>query len=216
MSVDGLRIGVTMREVQAQGYFEPRDALARNWGDFLNQAIPAAAWLPVPNLGAPAVGAYCRNWGLNGLILTGGEDLGVSPVRDETERELLRHFLQRHLPVLGVCRGLQLIWSEMGGRLETREGHRATRHALTLAGHPDSGTEERTVEVNSYHNYCLRPQASGLLETPSAFARAGDGTVEGVSFRGGRVVGVMWHPEREPTPDPLDIALIRRLFHTKA
>jgi N5-(cytidine 5'-diphosphoramidyl)-L-glutamine hydrolase len=215
MSGDGLRIGVTMREVQAQGYFEPRDALARGWGKFLDAAIPEAAWLPVPNLGAPAVEAFCAKWGLNGLILTGGEDLGVAPVRDESERAILRYCLQRRQPVLGVCRGLQLLWSEMGGQLEMKEGHRATRHALTRAGLPGDGVEQRVVEVNSYHRYCLRLPPSRMLEDPSTFARAADGTVEGVSFRDGRVVGVMWHPEREPKPDPLDIALTRKLFHAE-
>lgn len=215
MSADGLRIGVTMREVQAEGYFEPRDALARDWGRFLDAAIPDAAWLPLPNLGAPGVEAFCAKWRLNGLILTGGEDLGVAPVRDETERALLRYFLQRHQPVLGVCRGLQLLWSEMGGQLETKAGHRATRHALTLASLPEAGVEQRVVEVNSYHNYCLRPPGSSMLEHPSTFARAADGTIEGVAFRDGRVVGVMWHPEREPQPEPFDVALARKLFHTE-
>jgi len=50
-------------------------------------------------------------------------------------------------------------------------------------------------------------QASAVV-----FARAGDGSAEGVRFCNARMVGVMWHPEREPTANPTDISLIRNLF----
>lgn len=83
-----LRIGVTMREVHPHGYDEPRDALARNWGNFLGFVLPEVPWLPIPNLGGERAVAFCDQWRLNGLILTGGEDIGVSPMRDETEQAL--------------------------------------------------------------------------------------------------------------------------------
>jgi putative glutamine amidotransferase len=208
----GLRIGVTMREIQADGYDEPRDALARNWGTFLGVVAPEAAWLPIPSLGAERSVEYFERWGLNALILTGGEDVGVAPARDDTERALLRHCLSRDLPVLGVCRGLQLIWLEFGGELETRDGHRAVRHRAKFVDDPELALEKGSVEVNSYHNQCLRVPSVPVSEPPFAFAYAEDGSIEGARFRCGRVVGVMWHPERERMPSRDDVFLIRRLF----
>lgn len=201
-----------MRETMAQGYHEPRDSLARNWGDFLTLALPEAAWLPLPNLGPERSCAFCSRWGINGLILTGGEDVGTAPVRDGTERSLLRHALQRDLPVLGVCRGLQLIWTEFGGELERTSGHRAVRHGVKYLPDLKLSLEQEWGEVNSYHDQCLRPPARKMTETWSAFAYAEDGTIEGVRFRQGRVVGLMWHPEREQVPSSTDTTLVRRLF----
>lgn len=207
----GLRIGVTMRESQAPGYDEPRDALARNWAAFLHAAIPEAAWLPVPNLGAARVLEFFEQWELSALMLTGGEDLGMSPIRDESEHALLAHCLHGELPVLGVCRGMQLMWQALGGQLEAIAGHRAVRHIVTCVGEGELDRHGAAREVNSFHSYCVRLPSGPLPEAAIAFASAEDGTTEGIRFRQGRVVGVMWHPEREPRPDWRDVALLRGL-----
>ena len=74
MRNDDLRIGITMRVLQAEGYSEPRDALSQEWSGFLSAALPNAAWLALPNLGAGHIRAYCEMWSINRLILSGGED----------------------------------------------------------------------------------------------------------------------------------------------
>ena len=82
-----LRIGITMRSSAATHYPEARDALARDWHHFMAQALPEVAWLPVPNLGR-AVAGWTANWALDGVILSGGEDRGEDPQRDDTEDAL--------------------------------------------------------------------------------------------------------------------------------
>jgi putative glutamine amidotransferase len=206
-----LRIGLTMREVHAEGYDEPRDALARLWGRFMQAALPEAAWLPVPNLGADSAPLYCERWGVNALILTGGEDIGVSPARDATERALWRHFVSNELPILGVCRGLQLMWTELGGEIERKGGHVAVRHSVQYVREASLDIGSGAGEVNSFHDFALREPAA-IREPVTIFARAEDGSAEGVRFCDGRIAGVMWHPEREPTASPADITLVRRLF----
>lgn len=207
-----LRIGLTMREVLAEGYCEPRDALARVWGEFLQTVVPEAAWLPVPNLGADSAPLFCDRWGINALILTGGEDIGVSPVRDATERALLQHFARHGWPMFGVCRGLQLMWTELGGNLEARQGHVAVRHHVRYLHEASLDLRERTGEVNSFHGFSLREPSAAMREPVIVFARAEDGSAEGVRFGDGRMTGVMWHPEREEAARAADIALIRSLF----
>ena len=206
-----LRVGLTMREAQAKDYDEPRDALARAWGEFMQAALPEAAWLPVPNLG-PAAPSFCDRWGINALILTGGEDVGGSPVRDSTERVLLQHFVRNDQPILGVCRGLQLIWMELGGETEGREGHVAVRHRVYCVRDALLSIDTGTREVNSFHGISLREPAAAIHDPVIVFARAEDGSAEGVRFGNGRMVGVMWHPEREKVASAADISLMRSLF----
>jgi putative glutamine amidotransferase len=201
-SIDRLRLGVTMRGAQATGYAEPRDALAHDWHGFLAKAIPEALWLPIPNLGSEAAVRYFQAWNLNALLLTGGEDLGSNPQRDDTELSLLAHALNRGLPVLGICRGAQLLWTHSKGQLSPVSGHRATRHLIQGAdGH-------RT--VNSFHSLGLAadppPPAVEIL------ASAEDGTIEALRLQGKPVLGLMWHPERESIPSERDVALVRTLF----
>lgn len=81
-----MKIGVSTRIVAAQGYSEDRDALAQVWGSFLATALPDALWLPIPNLGADRTVQYCADWGLDRLILSGGDDIGITPLRDVTEK----------------------------------------------------------------------------------------------------------------------------------
>ena len=207
-----LRVGLTMREIQADGYDEPRDALARVWGKFLESAVPEAAWLPVPNLGAASAPLFCDRWGINALILTGGEDLGVSPVRDETERALWQHFVRSDRPILGVCRGLQLLWSALGGEVERRPGHVAVRHLVRFANDAALNLQDSVAQVNSFHGLSLSESDGAIRQRVRVFARADDGSVEGVRVCDGRSVGIMWHPEREETASATDIALIRTLF----
>lgn len=197
---DPVRIGLTMRVVQAQGYDEPRDALAQDWADLLAQAFGTrAAWLPVPNLGAGAARAWCEQWGIGGLILTGGEDPGACPRRDETELDLLEWARERSLPVLGICRGMQLMAVHAGGSLKPVAGHVRARHSLSgaLAG-----------TVNSYHALALAacPPGYGVLAT------AEDGEIEAMAHAQRRWAGWMWHPERERPASPADLARLREMF----
>ena len=199
MPNNGLRIGVTMRVLEAQGNHEPRDALAQDWSSFMSAALPNTTWLPVPNLGANKARTYCEKWGINRLILTGGEDMGISILRDETEQDLLIWARKRAVPVLGICRGMQMMAVCAGVTLKPLEGHVSTRHILQ---------GDFAHEVNSYHNF-------GLAECPRGFeviARAEDGEIEAMRNKELHWEGWMWHPEREKPFQSADIDRLRRLF----
>lgn len=194
-----LRIGVTMRVLEAQDYHEPRDVLAQDWSSFLSVALPNAAWLPLPNLGANSIRAYCEKWDINRLILTGGDDIGEFPVRDETEQDLLIWARECKLPVLGVCRGMQMMAADTGVSLKPVKGHVRKRHMLK---------GDYVHEVNSFHNL-------GLEECPQGFsvsARSEDDEIEAIRNTVLNWEGWMWHPERERPFHPADIDHLRKLF----
>jgi putative glutamine amidotransferase len=198
-----LRLGITMREVRDASTGELRDALAASWNDFLAWALPEVVWMPLPNAGEGTVHALGA-FGLNALVLTGGDDLGASERRDRTERALLEACRAHSLPVFGVCRGAQLMWDALGGMLVPVEGHLAQRHGLRHA----DGATTKAPDVNSYHRWGLPGETIPAQVTPLAFAP--DGSVESFAVTARRWTAVMWHPERETPFRTHDRTLLRR------
>ena len=199
-------LGITMRVMRhtySGGAVEERDALARDWPRFLRQVFPQEPVLYLPNVGAE-ITKYVAGAALTGLIFSGGEDWGLAPERDATEGALFAWARETGLPVFGVCRGAQVINLLMGGRLTGCDGHVAVRHAVELA-QPVAGSPRH--EVNSFHARAISPE--GLAPGLEALALAPDGTVEAFTSADGRIAAVMWHPEREARPAPLDMALLR-------
>ncbi|MGW4212609.1 gamma-glutamyl-gamma-aminobutyrate hydrolase family protein [Lentzea sp. NPDC004789] len=152
---------------------------------------------------------------LDGLVLAGGADLdpatyGAEPHpltgeprrdRDEAEFALAEAALKLDLPVLGVCRGMQVLNVALGGTLHQHvEGH---TEGQGVFGHTDvtvvPGTQLHAIlgdrtNVHCHHHQSLDRVADGLRVTASA----PDGTIEAVELDGARfVVGVQSHPEQD-------------------
>jgi len=150
----------------------------------------------------------------DGLCLSGGEDVDparyaalphaklgvVDRVRDATEFDLVTSALSADLPILGICRGFQVLNVALGGTLiQHLDGHEADAHARhEIEPRPDTLLAEISgrapFAVNSRHHQAVtdRELAPGLRA--SAYV---DGLVEGLESPGHRfVVGVQWHPER--------------------
>lgn len=176
------------------------------------QALAAAGIQPVEDVTTLA--------SLDGLLLAGGSDIDPAmygaprhpetgepdPDRDTLETVLLREALERDLPVLAICRGLQLLNVALGGTLVQHiNGHRQREqqdvHPITIASHSRLrsilGVDEFV--VNSRHHQCVDRVASGLV----VVARAPDNVVEALEFPAKRfVLAVQWHPEdRTDGPD---------------
>ncbi|MFD8786409.1 gamma-glutamyl-gamma-aminobutyrate hydrolase family protein [Kitasatospora sp. NPDC059599] len=165
---------------------------------------------------------------LDGLVLAGGPDIDPARyaadadprtgpphhARDGWESLLLHTALTRDLPVLGVCRGMQLLNVELGGTLlqHLPDGNhqivpaRYVRHRVTLvAGSRLAGLLGPTAEVSCYHHQAVDRLGAGLQVT----ARSADGTVEGIELTGQRfALGVQWHPEANPEDLRLFQALV--------
>ena len=167
---------------------------------------------------------------IDGLILTGGSDVDparyraaphptvdVRPERDHAEVLLLRAALETGLPVLGICRGMQLMVVDAGGRLHQhlpdvlehddhrplsgpKYGHHPVRLAPGSAAFNILGPE---LEVNSFHHQGIADP--GTL-TPVGWCPE-DELIEAVEVPGRRfALGVQWHPE-----ETLDRRLFRAL-----
>jgi putative glutamine amidotransferase len=145
---------------------------------------------------------------------TGGQTLAIDRRRDDYELALVRHALERGVPVLGICRGHQLLNVALGGSLVPDLADRGTRH-YSLSDFPDTrpGREHEvaflsgtlTAElygpgraVNSWHHQAVDRLGDGLVVS----GRAPDGVVEAIELPGCPVLGVQWHPEADPELEP--------------
>ena len=205
-----------MRAIYSSGGEELRDALAHDWWIFFQAALPGLPVILVPNTEQDALDLV-RHLPITALLLTGGDDWGVFPQRDRTEALLFQWALHNSLPVLGVCRGAQLINRFMGGKICTGFGknHVRIRHHIELSGEaylPFAGIT--SMEVNSYHNLGIR--AEDLAPGLEVWATASDGSIEAFSGNKGKVVGIMWHPEREESATEHDINLMRYIVMRKS
>lgn len=157
---------------------------------------------------------------LDGVLLTGGADIGPERyghepetdlfppeiLRDDFELALLGRAVERELPVLGICRGLQLINIHAGGTLnQDVPPHSRFDVVPDTEVHPVDFVEGSVLHglygdsrpVNSLHHQTVMDLAPGLQIT----GRADDGTVEGLESADGRLVAVQWHPEMMSSRD---------------
>ncbi|WP_347901871.1 gamma-glutamyl-gamma-aminobutyrate hydrolase family protein [Pseudomonas purpurea] len=186
---------------------ENRDALDQCLVSFLLAAgfIP----VPVPNglhlrtldggVTQDALDGWLNAVSPQAIVLSGGNDIGQCSARDLTEGRLLDHARSHNLPVLGICRGMQMMAHSEGGELKPVTGHVRTRH--TLSG-------QIVAEVNSYHSFAL----AGCPEGFEVLARSEDGEIEAIRHLSRPWEGWMWHPEREAVFASHDVHRLKQLF----
>jgi len=202
-------------------------------------ALENAGLVPliVPPLSSASAAAAVLD-SVSGLVLTGGEDVdparygeerhekvrSVNAARDATEAALVEEAKARGMPVLAICRGIQILNVALGGTLvqdiasqcgtdisHDEDSPRDSRsHELDVE--PGSliakavGTEH--LRVNSFHHQSVKRLADGMRVT----ARAPDGVIEGLEStdEGWWVMAVQWHPEEmTESPEPWDRGLFK-------
>ncbi len=228
-------IAVTTSELR-----RPEDVRARSQGEPPKlevalatpypEAIERAGGIPVivPLLRPDAIDSLLDR--VDGVCLPGGPDLQPSTYRgkphpklgpteprvDALELALIRAADRRNLPILGICRGMQVLNVARGGTLHQhlpdvvgdQLQHRQAEHGSVTTHHVDTAPQSRLraalggprLEVNSFHHQAIRKLGQSLVAT----AWAPDGTIEAVEGPGGRLVlGVQWHAEGLEAHGPL-------------
>lgn len=213
-------LGLTtyLEQVQSDGWDVPAGYLSSNYFEGVISAGGIAVLLP-PQPVEPEVANSVLD-SLDGLVITGGYDLdpatyGQQPhpttdqprtARDAFEFALLRGALQRGLPVLGICRGIQVLNVAFGGTLHQHlpevlghKGHRAGGGVFTrLPVHTVAGTRlaallGESAEGPCYHHQAVDKVGEGLVVS----AWDAEGVVEALELPGDAfVLAVQWHPEQ--------------------
>lgn len=182
-------IGITQRLIENESYFEQREALALDWGRLFRTSRLFKGFLPLPLSYELPFDFYKKH--LKAVILSGGNDLSLydastlSQKRDSYENDLIIHCFQDEIPLLGICRGAQMIAHFFGSTLTPCENH--------VGEHDIINIKDEKFRVNSFHNYFIRELGSDLIP----LFLAGDGSIEAFKHKNAKIYGLMWHIERE-------------------
>ena len=207
-----LKIGISLRVVNAEHYEEKRDALSQEWPQFFEKLGMIPIFIPnnIINLES-----YLDSIGIDGIILSGGDNIGDFPERDQTEKSLIQFGIKNDIPVFGVCRGMQIINHFFDGTITKNPSndHVGKPHEIKISsGKLSTKLNSQLIKVNSFHNNIILDENIG--KNLVAFARTvNDNTVEGIFHNQYKILGVMWHPEREQNKN--NELILKHFFHDK-
>jgi len=181
-----LFIGITQRLIENESYKEFREALALDWGSLFNDIL-FKPFLPLPLSYELDFKDYKPH--LNAVILSGGNDLSLfntnflSQKRDTYERQIISSCLENDIPLLGICRGAQMIAHYFNATILKKPNH-TKKHLIQ--------TNKGEFMVNSFHNYSI----TNLKDPLEILALAQDKSIEAFKHKNAKIFGIMWHIER--------------------
>tara|TARA_B110000438_G_scaffold88857_1_gene88336 strand:+ start:5288 stop:5920 length:633 start_codon:yes stop_codon:yes gene_type:complete len=202
-------VGISLRVVLIDKFNEKRDAISQDWTKFLEKfnAYP----ILIPNT-LSNVEDFFSKIQIDILILSGGDNIGEYQERDETERKLIDFAIKKKIPILGVCRGMQILNDYFGGAtiVTNNQQHICKSHTVDLINPKFSqifGND--SLNVNSFHNNIITHEILGENLKPFALC-TNDNTIEGFFHKSSSIIGVMWHPERDSNVE-LELMLMNTL-----
>ncbi len=224
-------IGITQQVVAIPEKKEYRDTLDQAWISFFKACNLEPLLIP-NNLPNPA--DYLKRLGAKGIVLTGGNNFSdavktiqgkpisdlpyntdiLATMRDKTEVSILNASLKNDWPVLGVCRGMQLLNIFHNGQIFPVTGHAGHQHPICT--YPEKKTFFSLAFddiVNSFHDFGVL--TTNVMSEFQILATI-QNVIEAFSHRRYKHMGIMWHPERNFPPSPNDVALFQNFFHQKS
>ncbi|HWR42723.1 gamma-glutamyl-gamma-aminobutyrate hydrolase family protein [Sporomusa sp.] len=237
-------IGITCNTVLAEGTMLPGMVRAFASTDYIH-AVAKAGGVPLllPPVADPAI-ARSQVIAIDGLIMSGGPDVdpllyGEEPLeklgvvnlcRDEYELLVVKAAAELKKPMLGICRGIQIINVAYGGTLyqdvsqitgcsikhfQTTAQREALWHTVSIEPQSVLATilGQQAIRVNSYHHQAIKNLAPGFIVT----AGSKDGVIEAIELQNEHfVLGVQWHPEMLAEKSPSMLALFEKLVKAAA
>jgi putative glutamine amidotransferase len=235
-------VGITGPRLPAAEIATTPRILLHAWTDahyaFYPAAVARAGGLPVHLPRESDPDEVVRR--LDALVVAGGQDVDprlygrrptasstpIDPSRDAYELALIRAALEHAVPLLGICRGAQLLNIVLGGTLvDDLLGVQGLEHTLVLYPpdarvHPVALTPGSILHdvygdeiiVNSFHHQGIGELGEGVAVT----GVAPDGVVEAIEVAAACAVGVQWHPEMLAELDPVFLWLVHNATHDEA
>jgi N5-(cytidine 5'-diphosphoramidyl)-L-glutamine hydrolase len=199
-----MKIIAVSQRVEISKYKEIRPQLDINFFNF----IVSAGYIPVPIpyylYNKKKSNFFLKKWLTkikpHGIVLSGGENIGTNKFRDTAEYFLINFSKKNHIPVLGICRGMQILSKYFGSKLFKVKNHVNKNHLIK--------SKDKKIIVNSFHNLAIK-------SCPKNFKikfKAEDGVIESIYSTNSRMEGWMWHPERYKKFKSFDIKSFKHLF----
>lgn len=199
MSHDRPKIGITVHPRRGLQFYVPyRRAVEAAGGEAVDLPPGSVTMADLDALLLPG------GWDVDPELYGEKPDARLGPIDrelDDTELRLFHQAREKKLPIMGICRGQQVINVAMGGSLiqhmEDHDAREIGRAHLAHSIEVDPSSElaraagGSTIKVNSLHHQAVKAVAPGLHES----ARGEDGTVEGLESDDGLIVAVQCHPE---------------------
>jgi len=166
--------------------------------------------IPIPNLNLKSdeikrlLNFYLNNLGVSGFIFSGGEDLNKNKERYKIEKAIYNLCVKKKIPLLGICRGLQMIAYLNKVKLNKVSNHVAKRHAI-ISNYPKNNYKR---VVNSFHNWQINHCPKNYKITHFSI----DNVIEGIKHKTLPINAFMWHPEREKKYHQSDISSFKKIF----
>jgi len=199
-----IRIAVTQRIDFIESYNEYRNSLDLRLINFLSHIdfIP----FTIPNgLNFRDIVAWLGHVKPDGILLSGGNNIGEFEIRDDVETVLYKWAIEKGKPIFGICRGMQFISYLNGGNLKQVENHVSKIHDIyTLPKY-------NTLSRYSYHEYALDKCPKNFTVTHMS----SDNIIEGIEHIDKKIKGIMWHPERENNFQDYDLELIQAFYEQR-
>lgn len=198
-------------------YNEIEDCINVNWTKFIEKLN----YIPfyIPTMSKEKTISYFEKFEFDGVILTGGNDVypqkntnkivsKLSKIRNDVENEVLNNCLRKDIPVLGICRGMQYINTYLGGGLSIIQNHSGNFKHLII--NESKGQYKFPKRVNTFHNYGIPNNLkSNCIKT---LAKDEKDNIEAFCHVEKKILGIMWHPEREKPFSKLDLDLVKEFF----
>ena len=181
-----LKIGITQRVDYIESIGETRDVLDQHWTKLLEENDFIT--VPIPN--TCNVSNFVAKLSLNGILISGGND---HDTRTICETACIEYCMKHHLPLFGICHGMQFIGQFFGAQLVPIKNHVGICHNVNITDN-NYGIPTGAFEVNSFHNFSLDKIPDDFL----GFAIDDEGHCEAMQHKLLPIVTFMWHPERPP------------------
>jgi putative glutamine amidotransferase len=184
------KIAISLRVASIGKYEEKRDSISYDWLKFFNKLdiFP----ILIPNL-IQDLELFLDEVKIDGIILSGGDNIGEDEMRDSTEKKIITYGIKKNLPIIGICRGMQVLNLNFNGKVRFNEAidHAGKKHEIQL--------KEEKLIINSYHNNLIKNEDELGDNLKSIAIASNDKTIEGFKHEKLPIFGIMWHPEREKT-----------------
>lgn len=219
-----LKIGISQRRLIDKHNNRIYDSLDSEWisySKYLNLEL-----FPIPN--SSNIITLLESQDFDGFILSGGNNVqykkkslstekdyilkhDISPIRDSVENNIIEYSINNNIPLIGICRGMQMINFFFNGKISKipDKSHVAVYHDVSIVDDYLLNFYDSPCSVNSYHDFgiTINDLSKELIKTSICGKY-----VESFIHKKFKIHGIMWHPERESKKDEFDLEYIKHIF----